>query len=166
MNQHRDCKKTYKIIIKRCNKDKLAIGRKLGKRHRRHRDINQRLHPGPSLRIPNLTRAVVAPGNDQIAVSVETGGRDRHRVRTDHVHRLPRLDVPNPNGVVEAPGDEEIGLRVEIDAENPIRVAAEDFDALGGADEPDAEGAVVGGGADVGGVGGPGEVADAVGVAD
>lgn len=44
-------------------------------------------------------------------------------------------------------------------------MASKGFDGLAGASVPDAESAVVGGGADVVGVGGPGEVGDAGGVA-
>lgn len=159
--------KTHKSIIKSGNKNKLPIGRKLSKRNRRHIIIiNQSLQQRPGRRIPNLTRPVMTPGDNQRAISVEMRRRHRHRMRPDHVHRPPRLHIPNPNRIVEGSGDNQIGLRIEIDAENPIGVALERLDALGVAHEPDAEGAVVGGGADVGGVGGPGEVADALGVAD
>lgn len=86
-------------------------------------------------------------------------------MRLDHVHRLPRLHIPNPDRAVEPAGDDQIRLGAEVDAEDPVGVALERLDALGGACGPDADGTVVGGGADVGGVGGPGEVADALGVA-
>lgn len=79
---------------------------------------------------------------------------------------LPSLDVPNPNGLVERPRNDLVRLGVEVDTEDEVGVATEGFDAVGGACVPDADGFVVGGGADVVGVGGPGEVGDAVGVAD
>lgn len=69
------------------------------------------------------------------------------------------LHLPNPDRLVEGAGDDEVGLRIKIDAENVIGVAFEDFQAVEGSTRfPNAEGAIVGGGADVVGVGGPCEV--------
>lgn len=82
------------------------------------------------------------------------------------MYRLPGQNIPNPNGLIERSRDNEVRLRAEIDAEDKVGVTAEGFEALGGEGVPDAESAVVGGGADVVRVGGPGEVGDAVGVAD
>lgn len=158
-------RKAYESIIERGDKNKLAIWRKLSKRNRRHLIVDESLQEGSRGGIPNLTRSIVTPRNNQGAVPVEMHRRHRHRVRLDHVHRLPRLHIPNSDRVVEPTGDDQIRLWTEVDAEDPVRVALEGFDALGGACVPDAEGAVVGGGADVGGVGGPGEVADALRVA-
>lgn len=91
--------------------------------------------------------------------------RHGHRVGPNRVQAAPRLDVPNPNGLVERAGDDEVGLGVEVDAEDEVGVALEGLDAVLGASVPYAEGAVVGGGGEVVGVGGPGEVGDAGGVA-
>lgn len=82
------------------------------------------------------------------------------------MNRLARFHVPYPNRFVEGARNDEVRLGVKIDAEDEVGVAAESFDAFGGACSPNAEGAVVRSGADVGGVGGPGQVGDAVGVTD
>jgi len=57
-------------------------------------------------------------------------------------------------------------LGIEVHAEDRIRVAAEDLHAIAAGGVPDAEGTVVGGGADIVRVRGPGQVGDALGVAD
>lgn len=84
----------------------------------------------------------------------------------DYVEALAGLDLPNPNRLVERAGDDEVRLGVEVHAEDQVVVTAEGLDALagGGACVPDAEGSIVRGGADVVGVGGPGEVGNALGV--
>jgi len=46
-----------------------------------------------------------------------------------------------------------------------VCVATKRFDAVAGVSVPDTEGFVVGGGADVVGIGGPGDIVDAFGVA-
>jgi len=56
-------------------------------------------------------------------------------------------------------------LGIEVHAEDRIRVAAEDLHAIAASGVPDAEGAVVGGGADIVRVRGPGQVGDALRVA-
>lgn len=109
---------------------------------------------------------VMATGNNESTVAIEVDGGDRHGVGDDGVDAPPRLHLPNPNSLIERARDDVIGLRVEVDAENCVRVAAEGLDAVAAGGVPDAEGAVIGGGADVVRVGGPGEVGDAFGVAD
>jgi len=74
--------------------------------------------------------------------------------------------IPNPDRLIIRPGNDQIRRLVEIDAENNVGVTSESLDALAGACVPDAEGFVVGGGADVVAVGGPGEVRDPLRVAD
>ena len=77
---------------------------------------------------------------------------------------LPRLHLPNPNGLIEGSGDDEVSLVIEVNAEDGVGVAAEGLDALARGAVPYADGAVVGGGADVTRVRGPGKVGDAFGV--
>lgn len=103
---------------------------------------------------------------DEGTVAIEVHRRHRHGVATDDVDALPSLHLPNPNRLIEGAGNDVVRLRVEVNAENGVGVAAEGLDTVASAGGvPDAEGAVVGGGADVVGVGGPGEVGDAVGMA-
>lgn len=159
---------TYQGIIEGSNKDELSIRRKLSERNRRRLIINEGLKTSPRIGIPDLAGAVVAGGDDDGSVAVEMNGRYGLGVGVgNRPDGAAGLDVPDAEAPVERAGDDEIRTRVEVDAEDEVGVAAEGLDAVSGGGEgvPDAEGAVVGGGADVVGVGGPGEVGDAVGVA-
>lgn len=91
---------------------------------------------------------------------------DGHGMGRNSVERAAGLGIPNPDGLVEGAGDNEVGLRVEIYTEDQVGVAAEGLDAFSQLSVPDAESEVVGGGADVMGIGGPCEVGDAAGVAN
>lgn len=130
----------------------------------------------------------MAPRHDDGAVADEVDGGDGLGVRVDGADAAAALDVPDAHGAVEPPGrDRAVRLRVEVGAKDEVGVALEHADAavgvgvggLGaaaaaaaagveagedGADVPDAEGAVVGGGAEVERVRGPGDVGHAVGV--
>lgn len=90
-------------------------------------------------------------------------------MRLDRMQTLPSLHLPNTHRFVERPRHDQIRLGAEVHAEDQIGVALQGLDvggvAAGGACVPDAESAVVGGGADVVGVGRPGQVGDALGVA-
>lgn len=81
---------------------------------------------------------------------------------------FPRLHLPNPDRLIKRTRNNEIRLRIEIDAEHKIGMATQGFDAFtsGRTGVPDAESAVVGSGANVMGIGRPGEIGDAFGVAD
>ena len=79
---------------------------------------------------------------------------------------LTRFRIPNSDRLIKRPGNDQIRRLVEIDAENKVGVTSESLDALTGARVPDADGLVVGGGADVVAVGGPGEVGDSLRVPD
>ena len=86
-------------------------------------------------------------------------------MRLDHVHHFPRLRVPHSDSLIEGPGHDHIAAGAKINTKDVIRVATEGFHAVEEEGVPDAESGVVGGGAYVVGVGGPGQVGDAGGVA-
>lgn len=157
--------RTDKGVIESGNEYEFAVGGELGEGDSRELIVNEGLQQSTGAGIPNLTRAIVASGNDEGTVAVEVNGGNWHGVCVDDVDALAGLNLPNPNGLVEGAGDDVVRLGVEVDAEDGVGVAAEGLDAVAAGGVPDAEGAVVGGGAYVVGVGGPGEVGDALGVA-
>jgi hypothetical protein len=69
------------------------------------------------------------------------------------MNTLPSFHFPNSNGFIERTRNDEIGLRIKIDAENGVCVTAESFDTVTGVGVPNTEGTVVGGRADVVGIG-------------
>lgn len=148
------------------NEYEFAVGRELSEGHSRDLIVNERLQASPGGGVPNLARPVVASGDDERPIAVEVHGGHGKGVSPDDVKALPGLHLPDTNRFVEGTGDNEVGLGIEIDTEHKAGVTAEGLHALagGGACVPDAEGTVVGGGADVVRVGGPGEVGDALGV--
>lgn len=158
--------KTYKSIIKRSDENKLAIRWKFGKRHGRNLIINQRLQQGSSRCIPNLTRSIMAPRNNQWTISVKMHWRHWHSVRADHVLDFPCFHIPNSNRIVKSSRNNQIRLRIEVHTKDSICVAFQRLHALGGAYVPDTESPVVGRGADVCGVRGPGKIAYALRMAD
>lgn len=148
-------------IIKSSNKNKLPIGRELGKANRRMLIINQSLHTMAGGSIPDPTKTIVATRNDHGAVQVEINGGDRVGMRGKNLEAFPRLDIPNADSLIEGTRGKHVGLWIEIDAENIIGVAGEGFDEGAGGDVPDADGAIVGGGGKEAAVGGEGHVGDA-----
>ena len=90
-------------------------------------------------------------------------------MRLDRMQTFPSLHLPNTHRFVERPWHDQIRLGAEVHAEDQIGVPLQGLDmggvAASGACVPDAESAVVRRGADVVGVGRPGEVGDALRVA-
>lgn len=158
---------TYQGVIEGGNQDELAIRGELGEGHSGGLVIDEHLQARPGIGIPDLARPIVAGRHDDGAVPDEVNGGHGLVVRLDRLDALAALDVPDPHSLVEGTGRDAVRRRVEVGAEDEGDVAAEGPDAAVGGlvDVPHAEGAVVRGGADVVGVGGPGEVGDALGVA-
>ena len=78
----------------------------------------------------NIHEAVVAPGHNQRAITIEVHAGDRVRVGRQRLQTLALAHVPYPHRLVKRPGHDEVRLRVEVDAEHVVRVAAQHLDGL------------------------------------
>lgn len=89
-------------------------------------------------------------------------GGDGVRVRRQHLEALPALHIPNSDRLVKGARNKQVGLMVVVEAEDVVGVAGEGFDKASSSNVPYAGGFVVGGGGDIPGVGGEGEVGEAL----
>ena len=91
---------------------------------------------------------------------------DEHGVVVDDLDTFVGLHIPNPNALVQWPGHNVAWLGIEIQTEDCDRVVAENLHAIAPGGVPDADGLVFRGRTNIMRVWGPGQVGDALGVAD
>jgi len=93
-------------------------------------------------------------------------GGDEHGVVVDDLDTFVGLHIPNPNALVQWPGHNVAWLGIEIQTEDRHRMVAEDLHAIAPGGVQDAYGVAFRGRTYIVRVWGPGQVRDALVVAD